>query len=112
MQSGTKYNDRQLSEWRNNMSENESEERDNIVILTDENGNDAEFEWLDTIEMKDNQYIVVLPIEDEASEEVVILRLEAEGEEENFIPVEDEKELNDVFESFKERNKENFDFVD
>lgn len=112
MQTETKSNGRKLSEWGNNMSEKESEERDNLVVLTDENGNDAEFEWLDTIEMNNNQYIVVLPIEDEASEEVVILRLESEGEEENFIPVEDENELNDVFESFKDRNKENFDFVD
>ena len=35
-----------------------------------------------------------------------------EEEEKNFIPVEDEDELNQVYDIFKERNKENFDFID
>ena len=92
------------------MSENE--EFDNIVVLTDEDGNDSEFEWLDTIEIDDKQYIVVIPTDDEEAEEVVILRIEVDGEEENFITIDDEDELNKVFDLFKERNKENFDFVD
>ena len=92
------------------MSENE--ELDNIVVLTDDEGKDIEFEWLDTVEMGEEQYIVLLPIEDEEAEEVVILKMEADEENENFIPVEDEEELNKVYELFKERNKENFDFVD
>ena len=92
------------------MSENE--ELDNIVVLTDDEGKDTEFEWLDTVEMGEEQYIVLLPTDDEDAEEVVILKMEAEDETENFIPVEDEEELNEVYELFKERNKENFDFVD
>ena len=47
------------------MSENEEmmndEELDNVIVLTDEDGNDVEFEWLDTVEMNDNTYVVVLP---------------------------------------------------
>ena len=49
------------------MSENEemnNEELDNIIVLTDEDGKDVEFEWLDTIEMKDNTYVVVVPAEE------------------------------------------------
>jgi len=92
------------------MSENE--ELDNIVVLTDDEGKDIEFEWLDTVEMGEEQYIVLLPIEDEEAEEVVILKMEADEEQENFIPVEDEEELNEVYDLFKKRNKENFDFVD
>ena len=92
------------------MSENE--ELDNIVVLTDDEGKDIEFEWLDTVEMNDSQYIVLLPIEDEEAEEVVILKMEVEDETENFIAVEDETELNEVYDAFKERNKENFDFID
>ena len=56
------------------MSENE--ELDNIVVLTDDEGKDIEFEWLDTVEMGEEQYIVLLPIEDEEAEEVVILKME------------------------------------
>ena len=94
------------------MSERENEELDNIVVLTDDTGKDTEFEWLDTVEMDDSQYIILLPIEEEEAEEVIILKMEANEEEENYIPVDDEDELNKVYDLFKERNKENFDFVD
>jgi len=95
------------------MSEREEmqEELDNVIVLTDDEGNDVEFEWLDTLQMNDKTYVVVLPAEDDA-EEVVILRMEEEDEEETFIGLEDEEEINAVFEAFKEKNKENFDFED
>ena len=92
------------------MSENE--ELDNIVVLTDDEGKDMEFEWLDTVELGEEQYIVLLPMDEEEAEEVVILKMEADEEVENFVAVDDEAELNEVYELFKERNKENFDFVD
>ena len=96
------------------MSDNEMdfEELDNVVVLTDEDGVDTEFEWLDTVEMDDNQYVVLLPMDEEEAEEVVILRLEIDGEEENFVSVDSEEEINKVFELFKERNADDFDFVD
>ena len=96
------------------MSDNEKdfEELDNVVVLTDEDGVDTEFEWLDTVEMDDNQYVVLLPMDEEEAEEVVILRLEKDGEEENFVSVDSEEEINKAFELFKERNADDFDFVD
>lgn len=97
------------------MSENEemmnNEELDNVIVLTDEDGNDVEFEWLDTVEMNDNTYVVVLPADEEA-DEVVILKMEKNDEEETFVGLEDEKEINEVFEEFKSRNQEIFDFID
>ena len=95
------------------MSEKEEmqEELENIIVLTDDEGNDVEFEWLDTIEMNDNTYVVVLPTEDD-SEEVVILKIESEEDEDTFVGLEDEAEINAVFDVFKEKNKENFDFED
>lgn len=96
------------------MSENEemnNEELDNIIVLTDEDGNDVEFEWLDTLEMNDNTYVVVVPAEEDA-DEVVILKMEKEEDEETFIGLDDENEINEVFEEFKTRNKEIFEFVD
>ena len=88
-------------------------DNENLVVLTDENGNDLEFEWLDTITYNDEFYIVLLPLDDEA-DEVVILLMEynGEGEPENFLPVEDEETLQAVYEIFQEKNKDKFDFVD
>lgn len=91
--------------------ERQDEELDNVIVLTDDEGNDVEFEWLDTIELNDKTYVVVLPTEDD-SDEVVILKIESEEDEDTFVGLEDEDEINEVFEAFKEKNKENFDFED
>lgn len=88
------------------------EERDGIVVLVDEDGQEVEFEHLDTIEMDGNRYVVLLPVEEEEdADEVVILRAEPIGEdEESYVSIDNEQELNQVFEEFKERMKDEFDF--
>ena len=100
------------------MDEN-NEELDNIVTLKDELGNDVKFEFLDLIEYEGEEYVVLLPAEeDETAEpdEVVILQLEKgsdeNSEEETYVSVDDENVLNAVFEIFKEKFKDEFNFVD
>ena len=96
----------------------ENEELDNIIILNDENGNEVKFEFLDLVELVDEEYVVLLPVSDEGEEdegEVVILKLEdtdEESEEESYVGVEDEEILNKVFAIFKEKYKDEFNFVD
>ena len=96
----------------------EGEALDNIVILNDEDGNEVKFEFLDLVELDDEEYVVLLPVVDEGVEEegeVVILKVEDtddDTEEESYVSVEDEDVLNKVFEIFKERFKDDFDFVD
>ena len=95
--------------------ENNNEEMDNIIILNDEEGNEAEFEFLDLIEYEGEEYVVLLPVEEsEDAGEVVILKLEdTESEdEESYVSVDDEEILNKVFEIFKEKFKDDFNFVD
>ena len=43
------------------MEENYNEE-DNIVILNDEDGNEVKFEFLDLVELDDEEYVVLLPV--------------------------------------------------
>ena len=83
----------------------------------DEDGNEVEFEFLDLIEYEGEEYVVLLPVEEEETEEpgeVVILKLEdTESEdEESYVSVEDEEVLNKVFEKFKEKFEDEFNFVD
>ena len=102
------------------MEENfDGEELDNIVVLNDEDGNEVKFEFLDLIELDDEEYVVLLPIVEEGEEddgEVVILKLEdnddEDSEEESYVSVDDEEVLNRVFEIFKEKFKDEFDFLD
>ena len=101
------------------MEENfEEEELDNIVILNDEDGNEVKFEFLDLVELDDEEYVVLLPVTEEGEEdegEVVILKIEDtddDSEEESYVGVDDEEILNKVFDIFKEKYKDDFDFVD
>mgnify|MGYP004674012787 FL=1 len=100
------------------MDEN-NEELDNIVILNDEDGNEVKFEFLDLIELDDEEYVVLLPMAEDGEEEegeVVILKVEdnddENSDEESYVSIEDEEILNKVFEMFKEKFKDDFDFVD
>ncbi len=94
----------------------DAEEIDNIVVLNDEDGNEVEFEFLDLIQYDGEDYVVLLPTEDEGEDagEVVILKLEdtEDDDEESYVSVEDEEILNKVFEMFKEKFKDEFNFVD
>ena len=97
----------------------EGEVLDNIVVLNDEEGNEVKFEFLDLVELDDEEYVVLLPVTEEGEEdegEVVILKVEdnddEESDEESYVSVEDEDTLNKVFEIFKEKFKDDFDFVD
>lgn len=102
------------------MEENfEGEELDNIIILNDEEGNEVKFEFLDLVELDEEEYVVLLPVTEEGEEEegeVVILKVEdaddENSDEESYISIEDEDILNKVFEIFKEKFKDDFDFVD
>lgn len=99
-----------------NNPENMEEELDNIIVLNDENGEEVQFEFLDLIELDDEEYVVLLPVEEEEDSEgeVVILKVEdTESEdEESYVSVEDEEVLNKVFEIFKEKFKDEFNFID
>ena len=96
----------------------ENEELDNIIVLNDEEGNEVQFEFLDLVELDDEEYVVLLPVSAEGEEdegEVVILKLEdtdENSEEESYVGVEDEEILNKVFAIFKEKYKDEFNFVD
>ena len=103
------------------MSENinENEEMENVIILKDEEGNEVKFEFLDLVELNNEEYVILLPVStagEEEEGEVVILQIEDNGntnsEEESYISVEDENILNQVFDIFKEKFKNDFDFVD
>ena len=87
-----------------------NEEEENIISLTDEEGNEVEFELIDSIDYEDKEYLILLPPDDEAAE-VVILEVEPHQDgSESYLTVSDEGILNGVYEIFKERFKDIFTF--
>ncbi len=86
------------------------EEESSILTLTDENGEDINFEYLDCIVYENTEYLILMP---EDTDEVVILEVQPVDEEnENYLAVENEDILNAVFEIFKERYKDVLQFED
>ena len=88
------------------------EEEVSVLTLTDENGNDVEFEYLDCIEYEGKEYLVLMPAQEDA-EEIVILEVEPVDEEmENYLSVSDEAVLDAVYQIFKEKFKDVLTFED
>lgn len=82
------------------------EEESSTITLTDENGQDVTFDYLDCLEYEGKEYLVLMPAEDD-SNEVVILEVEPVDEEnENYLAVEDEEILDAVYGVFKEKYKD------
>ena len=88
---------------------------DNIITLNNEFG-EVRFEFLDLVEYNGDEFVVLLPADDpDESGEVVILKLDTideDAEEESYIGVEDEDTLQAVFNIFKDKFKDEFDFAD
>lgn len=84
----------------------------NFMTLTDEDGNDVEFEHLDTVEYNDRTYFAFKPVdlteEEELAFEPLIMVLEVEDEEEFLVPVADDEEYDTLYQIFAERFDELF----
>lgn len=96
------------------MTDNEilNEEDESIITLTDENGENMDFEYLDCIEYQGKEYLVLTPADEEATE-IVVLEIEPVDEEtENYLAVEDEATLDAVYGIFKEKFKDVLTFAD
>ena len=88
------------------------EDETSILSLTDENGAEVEFEYLDCIEFQGKEYLVLIPCESEEAE-IVILEVEPVDEEtENYLSVQDEDILNAVYEIFKDKYGDTIEFAD
>ena len=88
------------------------EEEVSILTLTDENGADIDFEYLDCIEYQGKEYLILMPAEEEETH-IVILEIEPVDEEnENYLSIDDEDLLNTVYGLFKEKYKDILTFED
>lgn len=88
------------------------EEEMNIITLTDENGVDTDFEYLDVIEYQGSEYLILAPADDESGEIVILLIEPVDEETENYLAVESEETLEAVFAIFKERYQDILTFED
>lgn len=87
-----------------------AEDMDNIVVLTDEDGHDVQFEHIVTVTHKNKEYVCLIPIEDidygEDEDENALIFLEIipgkDGADDVYQGVEDEKLLNELYAKYLE----------
>ena len=88
------------------------EEEVSTLTLTDENGVDTEFEYLDCIDYEGKEYLILMPLDDEENA-IVILEVEPVDEEtENYLSVTNTDVLDAVYGIFKEKYKDVIEFED
>ena len=83
----------------------------NFVTLTDDEGNDIELEYVDALEHNGTTYMAFFPVveedsEDEQNEEeygLVILKSQMENGEEFLVTIDDEEEIDKVYDLFMEQ---------
>lgn len=96
------------------MEDNEvlqDEELSNIITLTDENGEDADFEFMDLLEYQGDEYVVLLPMDENNSEIVILKVVPIDDENESYVSADDET-VSAVYEIFKEKYKDILTFED
>lgn len=94
---------------RNEMNEEEYDEQENYITLTDDNGEDISFEVLDTVGLDGHTYAVLLPFDDEDDEVVILEVILSEGGDE-FVSVDDDELLEEVYRLFKENYEGDLEF--
>lgn len=93
---------------------NTNPEESNILELIDEEGNTVPFEHLDTVQVDGMDYIICIPYDDEDEvTEIAMFKIDKDANSEDCLSqVEDEDIAARVYDEFKRRNKDNFDFED
>ena len=92
----------------------EEEMEDEFITMLDENGEEVDFEFLDLIEYEGKEYVVLLPAEegDEADTVIIMEVVPVDDEMEEYHSIADDQLVETLFEIFKEKNKDEFNFID
>lgn len=74
------------------------EARDEIIVLTDEEGTEYEFQIIDVLEVEGKRYAVLFPLDEDAEDdEALIMRLEQdENGDDILVDIEDDAEWEKV----------------
>lgn len=77
-----------------------------FISVTDDDGNEFELEHLDTTELDDNLYMSFLPAdmdEDDEDYGMILLKVVEENGEQIFVTIDDDDELERVYEKFMQQ---------
>lgn len=79
-----------------------------IITLTDNDGNDCNFGFLDFIEYDENEYIVLYPLQGD-DERLLILKVEEDAtseEYDSYVGIDDDDLVDKIYQLFLEKHKD------
>ena len=89
-----------------------NEDELDVVVMTDDEGNEYLYDIAARIEKNDDEYVVLVP-QDEEDDEVVILKsIIIDDETEEFVAEENEALTDEIFEEFKKLFADEYNFTD
>lgn len=86
-----------------------------LIDLIDEDGNTVKFEHLDTVKVGGSEYIICIPFDDDEEEvtEIAIFKIDKDKNSEDCLSqVTDDELASRIYDEFKRRNLDKFDFED
>jgi uncharacterized protein YrzB (UPF0473 family) len=78
------------------------ENNENIIVLSDENGEETKFEVVTVLEVEDNDYYVQYPVDSEEEDAIVLKLVTNEAGEDVLTTIDDDDEFDKVAEVYEE----------
>ena len=92
------------------MAEETFDFEEEVFTLTDEEGNESDFEFIGKIELGDNTYVALVPVDGD-EEEYVILKVDTdENGEEYLSTIEDDEEFDKAADAFEDEFMSEIDY--
>lgn len=78
------------------------ENNENVIVLSDENGEETKFEVVTVLEVEGNEYYVLYPVDSEEEDGIVLKLITKEDGEEILTTIDDDDEFDKVAEVYEE----------
>lgn len=92
------------------MADETMEFESEIFTLTDEEGNESKFELIGNLDIDDNTYVAMTPVDGNDEEYVVLKVIEDENGEETLVTIDDDDEFDKVADAFEDEFMSEFDY--
>lgn len=84
---------------------------DDVILLTDDTGEDIPFEIIDTLELDGSTYVLLAPLDEDDDDGVLVFQIIEDDQGVQYEPVDDENLMQRVFDVFRSSD-EDYEFCD
>ncbi len=92
------------------MADETFEYEEEVFTLTDEDGNESDFEFIGRIELGENSYVALVPVDGNEEEYVILKVVKDENDEEILVTIEDDEEFDKAADAFEDEFMSEIDY--